>query len=68
MTLSRYIAIILLACVPAFCSTDAAAADSRLAQGKWVKVKVDTEGIQQITHEQLRSWGFKKPEYVTVYG
>ena len=68
MTLSRYIAIILLACVPAFCSTDAAAADSRLAQGKWVKVKVDTEGIQQITHEQLRNWGFKNPEDVAVYG
>ncbi|MDE6498937.1 MAG: hypothetical protein K2L21_09795 [Muribaculaceae bacterium] len=46
----------------------AGAEDSRLATGRWVKVKVSTEGIQQITHDLLREWGFDNPESVAVYG
>lgn len=41
---------------------------SVLSEGRWVKVKVTAEGIQQISHEQLRAWGFDDPEAVKVYG
>lgn len=41
---------------------------SRLSAGKWVKIRVTQEGIQQISYEQLRSWGFEDPRSVTVYG
>lgn len=44
------------------------AAQSRLAQGNWVKVKTSRSGIHCITPAQLRQWGFSKPERVRVYG
>lgn len=44
------------------------AASSRLATGQWVKVKVENDGIQRITHEQLSGWGFSNPEAVAVFG
>jgi len=44
------------------------AAASRLANGRWVKIKVAHEGIQQISHAQLREWGFDDPSRVNVYG
>ncbi len=46
----------------------AAPASSRLAEGRWIKVKVTSEGIQQISHRQLRQWGFDDPARVGVYG
>lgn len=44
------------------------AASSRLAQGHWVKIRISDEGIQEISHEQLRQWGFDRPEEVAAYG
>ena len=44
------------------------AANSVLASGKWVKIKVDTEGIYQLTYSKLREWGFNNPERVQLYG
>jgi len=44
------------------------ATESRLAQGRWVKVRIDRDGIQQITYDQLRDWGFAEPAAVNVYG
>lgn len=44
------------------------ASSSRLAQGHWVKVHVTEEGIQEISHEQLRQWGFSEPERVQAFG
>ena len=41
---------------------------SVLADGKWVKVRVDSTGMQQLTHAELRSLGFSNPEKVTVWG
>lgn len=41
---------------------------SVLSSGHWVKIRVNESGIQQITHEQLRKWGFDDPSAVTVYG
>ncbi len=49
-------------------STSEASAQSPFANGKWVKIKVEKTGIQQITFEQLRQWGFDNPQNVTVYG
>lgn len=41
---------------------------SELADGRWVKVDVDTSGIYQINYEQLKQLGFSNPEDVKVYG
>lgn len=41
---------------------------SRLANGRWVKIKVSESGIQQITRQQLLDWGFPDINKVTVYG
>lgn len=41
---------------------------SVLSTGRWVKIRVTESGIHQITHEQLREWGFNDPSAVTVYG
>lgn len=44
------------------------ASSSVLATGRWVKIRVNESGIQQITHEQLSQWGFNDPSAVTVFG
>lgn len=44
------------------------AASSRLASGKWVKLKVSHTGIQQIDDATLRAAGFNNPKKVAVYG
>lgn len=41
---------------------------SLLSDGKWIKVKVCRSGMQAISFEQLREWGFDKPSKVAVYG
>lgn len=46
------------------------AAQSVLAEGRWVKVSLDKaeDGIFQITYDQLSRMGFSQPERVGVYG
>ncbi len=39
-----------------------------LASGKWIKIKVSTTGMQQISYDQLKKWGFDDPTKVAVYG
>ncbi|MDE6098495.1 MAG: hypothetical protein K2G24_06370 [Muribaculaceae bacterium] len=41
---------------------------SRLSSGKWVRIKVSQTGMQAITFEQLREWGFSDPAKVAVFG
>lgn len=41
---------------------------SRMASGHWVKVKVNGQGIHQITYDQLRECGFSDPKKVRVFG
>ncbi len=43
-------------------------ATSKLSSGRWVKIKVSTSGIQEITHDQLTEMGFSDPDAVSVYG
>lgn len=49
-------------------SADYYASKSRLAEGTWVKVSTTTEGIYQLTYDQLKEMGFANPEKVQVYG
>ena len=44
------------------------AAASVLASGKWVKIRVPSEGVYQLTDSQLREWGFTSPESVRLFG
>lgn len=44
------------------------AAHSRLASGRWVKVKVTDTGMQQIDDATLAALGFARPDEVKVYG
>lgn len=41
---------------------------SLLSSGKWIKVRINQTGMQAISFDQLRQWGFDNPEKVTVYG
>ncbi|MCM1517342.1 MAG: type IX secretion system sortase PorU [Pseudoflavonifractor sp.] len=41
---------------------------SKLSTGRWIKIKVSQSGMQQITAEQLRAWGFNDPSKVSVFG
>lgn len=64
------IALMLLACGlgASALSTSYYKDASVLSQGRWVKVKVNTTGMQEITFDQLRALGFTSPEKVAVYG
>lgn len=79
MTLSNFsrnivclatVALTLIAATPTSLaySTDYYTSTSALAQGKWVKIKVNDEGIHQITYDELREYGFSDPSQVKVYG
>lgn len=41
---------------------------SRLASGKWVKIRVKNEGVYQLTASALKNMGFNHPEKVCLYG
>lgn len=41
---------------------------SVLAEGKWVKIGVESTGIYEISYERLRQMGFENPEAVSIYG
>lgn len=41
---------------------------SVLAEGKWVKIKVSSEGIYQLSTSQLKKMGFNDPAKVKLYG
>ncbi|MCD8192964.1 MAG: type IX secretion system sortase PorU, partial [Tannerellaceae bacterium] len=44
------------------------AANSVLAEGKWVKIRVDDTGICKLTYAELQKMGFADPSQVAVYG
>lgn len=47
---------------------DTYATDSRLAAGRWIKVRVPESGLYRISATTLRSWGFSSPAGVRVHG
>lgn len=48
--------------------TERYAAQSRLAQGSWVRVSVAQSGMHLIPEATLRGWGFSDPSQVKVFG
>ncbi|MDE5774308.1 MAG: hypothetical protein K2H86_07610, partial [Muribaculaceae bacterium] len=44
------------------------AASSKLASGKWAKIKVERTGMQFVSNATLNSLGFKDPSKVNAYG
>lgn len=60
------------ASLPAKVATRAAtgryAANSVLAGGRWVKIRVSASGVHQITASELSKMGFKEPAKVRLYG
>lgn len=44
------------------------AGDSRLKEGRWVRIKVRNTGMHQITESELREMGFQDPSKVAVFG
>lgn len=42
--------------------------ESLLSSGKWVKIRVDKEGVYQLTASTLKSMGFSDPTHVRLYG
>lgn len=41
---------------------------SAMASGRWVKIRVDADGVYELSHDRLRELGFSNPERVQVYG
>lgn len=65
------LALLLTALMPGAASafsTDKYATESALANGKWVKVSVESTGMHFIPASTLRSWGFSNPEKVRIHG
>lgn len=67
MSLAIALAILLPAAAFAL-PADHYAASSRLASGKWVKVRVKSTGIQFISNSDLNRLGFSDPSKVSVFG
>ncbi|MGN0232404.1 MAG: type IX secretion system sortase PorU [Muribaculaceae bacterium] len=44
------------------------ATTSKLADGRWVKIRVSKTGITQIGATELQQWGFTDPQAVKVFG
>lgn len=49
-------------------SAERYAASSAMAKGNWVKIDVSTPGLQTLTRQNLRNFGFSDPNAVYVYG
>jgi len=45
-----------------------AAAPSVLRQGRWVRLRIDRNGIYRISHSRLKDLGFDDPSRVSLYG
>ena len=66
-----YLALAAILCISiqAFAfSASKYATSSKLASGHWVKVKVDKNGIYELTYEELQAMGFNTPSKVRIYG
>ena len=66
-----YLALAAILCISiqAFAfSASKYAPSSKLASGHWVKVKVDKNGIYELTYDELQAMGFNTPSKVRIYG
>ncbi len=60
-------AILSALCIHA-ASPEKYAANSMLAKGKWVKIDISTPGLQTLSKQTLKNFGFSDPKSVYVYG
>lgn len=44
------------------------ASGSALAEGKWVRIEVDSTSVYKLSYDDLRKMGFTEPEKVSVHG
>ena len=58
----------LLLCPLLWAQADRYASHSHLAEGKWVKVKVEQTGVYKLTNAALQAMGFTDPSKVSVHG
>ena len=68
MTRKFYILFILMALTLTVNAQSRYATHSKLATGKWVKIRVADEGVYQLTSANLKSMGFSNPAKVCLYG
>lgn len=69
-TIKKYLGITAVALTASLTATAALTepTTSAMSTGKWVKIRVETDGMYQFTEDQLRALGFSAPEKVCVYG
>lgn len=64
-----YILFLWLMLFPAvFAAGDRYAAHSVLSSGRWVKIRVDADGVYKLTEAQLRDMGFQDISKVSIHG
>lgn len=63
-----YLIPFLLAAVPSIAKASAEPSTSVMASGHWVKIRVDSDGMYQLTYDRLRELGFSNPEKVKLFG
>lgn len=69
----RYSIVVIAIILTSFFNTlaldaDFFASESKLANGKWVKIRVEENGIYELSYDELREMGFANPEKVGIYG
>lgn len=71
----RYIAYLIIAFLSLLMPAGVYAFDSSvyteksvLSEGRWVKIRIDEDGLYHIPASQLRSWGFSDPKQVVIRG
>ena len=68
MTRKLYTLLIIWALAIGISAQSRYAEHSKLATGKWVKIRVADEGVYQLTPSTLKDMGFSNPEKVSLYG
>lgn len=68
LSIISIVGALLAPCSAAALNSQYYTSESKLSSGRWVKIKVTETGMQQITFDQLREWGFSDPARVSVYG
>ena len=68
MTRKLYTLLIIWALAIGISAQSRYAEHSKLATGKWVKIRVANEGVYQLTPSTLKDMGFSNPEKVSLYG
>lgn len=63
-----YLIPFLLAGAPAIAKASTEPSTSVMASGHWVKIRIDSDGMYQLTYDRLRQLGFSNPKNVKLFG